>query len=99
MGTGKYLKDTSILDTLQQFSSSISSLTAPEDVFLRLPPRKMNTRTPLLPPQEGFVFPFAVKDDRAVQSRPRLLTAYQINAKIPSPSALPSPSSNFTASR
>lgn len=52
MGTGKYCKDTSILDKLQQFSTSTSSLTDPKDVFLRLPPRKMN----IPPPSTRFFF-------------------------------------------
>lgn len=46
-----------------------------------------------------FVSSFFFFNDRAAQSRPRLRTEYQINAKIPSPSALPSPSCNFSASR
>lgn len=46
-----------------------------------------------------FVVCFFFFNDRTAQSRPRLLTEYQINAKIPSPSALPSPSCNFRANR
>lgn len=82
----------SLMQTLKMFSFISHDKNSP------LPPLEHTYTLPFHHRSFSF-FPFAVKDDRTVQSRPRLLTAYQINTKIPSPSTLPSPSSNFTVSR